>query len=146
MKHTKDKIKVDLQIATKLKNIPSLNQFQTWVNCALSKYPNRSEICIRIIDENESQKLNNSYRHQNHPTNILSFPYSEDDSNLLGDLAICAHIIEKESKEQRIDLETHWAHIVIHGCLHLIGYTHDTESEAEKMEELESTLLKELEF
>ncbi len=159
------KITVDLQIASIAKNIPSLKQFELWANTALNDYPKDAEICIRIVDEEEIQQLNSTYRHKNYPTNVLSFPYdeldpavkqrdddskfqhepNEDNINLLGDIAICASIILKEAKEQNIKLESHWAHIVIHGCLHLIGYTHDADEDAEKMESLEARLLKTLE-
>ncbi len=138
------KVKVDLQIATESKHIPSKEKFGTWINAALNDYPKEAEICIRIVDEAEIQQLNTTYRHKDYPTNVLSFPY--EDSDLLGDIAICASIIEKEAKEQHISLESHWAHIVIHGCLHLIGYTHDADDDAKKMESLEFRILAELGF
>lgn len=137
------KITVDLQNASSLKNVPTQKQFEIWANTALKDYPKNAEICIRIVDENEIQQLNSTYRHKNYPTNVLSFPY-DDESTLLGDIAICASVIEKEAKEQNIALEYHWAHIVIHACLHLIGYTHDTDKDAEEMEAMEGRLLKEL--
>ena len=136
------KITVDLQIATEAKNIPTQKQFETWANAALKDYPKNVEICIRIVDEKEIQQLNSTYRQKNYPTNILSFPY--EDSELLGDIAICAFVIQKEAKEQHISLESHWAHIVIHGCLHLIDYTHDANEDAEEMEALEIRILAEL--
>ena len=134
------KINVDLQNASASKQVPPFSKFEIWVNAALRNYPKNAEICIRVIDEPESQQLNSTYRHKNYPTNVLSFPYDDDKSHLLGDIAICASIIEKEAKEQNINIESHWAHIVIHGCLHLIGYTHDTDKNAEKMESLEAKL------
>ena len=136
------KITVDLQNATEAKHIPSKKQFETWASAALKDYPKNTEICIRIVDEKEIQQLNSTYRQKNYPTNILSFPY--EDSKLLGDIAICAFVIQKEAKEQHISLESHWAHIVIHGCLHLIGYTHDADEDAEEMEALEIRILAEL--
>lgn len=137
------KITVDLQNASIAKHIPPKKNFELWANAALKNYPKNAEICIRIVDENEIQQLNSTYRHKNYPTNVLSFPY-DDESTLLGDIAICASVIEKEAKEQNIALEYHWAHIVIHGCLHLIGYTHDTDKDAEEMEALETRTLAEV--
>ncbi len=139
------KIKIDLQIIAASISIPSQQEFDTWINAVFENTAG-GEICIRIIDEKESQWLNNHYRHKNYPTNILSFPYEKDETNLLGDLAICAPIIEKESIEYNIDLKEHWAHIIIHGCLHLIGYTHDDDKNAKKMESLEFELLKKVGF
>lgn len=140
----KQHITIDLQVAIKANNIPSLKEFETWANAALADKLS-GEICIRIIDEKESQQLNHTYRQKNHPTNILSFDY-QDDETLLGDLAICASVIEKESKKQHIPLMEHWAHITIHGCLHLAGYTHEVDANAETMEAEEDRLLKQLGF
>lgn len=138
-------IKVDVQIATKNKNLPQKKQFKHWLQIALKNKIDNVEICIRLIDENESALLNKTYRHKTGPTNILSFPYEINshlnEIQLLGDLAICAPIIEKESSKQKIDLMQHWAHIVIHGCLHLLGYTHEKPKNAKIMEQLEAEIL-----
>ncbi len=142
-------IKIDLQFAIKSKTLPTKNDFKTWVNEACVNRIDNIELCIRIIDEKESARLNKIFRGKDYPTNILSFPYesdtlSEESTPLIGDLAICAAIIEQEAKTQQTELPAHWAHIVIHGCLHLLGYDHQTEKHAKKMENLEAEILKKI--
>ena len=102
---------------------------------------------MRIVDEQESAELNEQYRHKQGPTNILSFPVEVPDGielNLLGDLVVCAPILEKEALEQHKALADHWAHIIVHGVLHLLGYDHIDETEAELMENKEITILNKL--
>ena len=135
---------LDIQIATEAKDCPSEQQFQQWVDAVLSDQSQDSEIVIRLVDDAESSALNQQYRHKQGPTNILSFPFEAPDGmqmDLLGDLVICAPLIEKEAAEQNKLTENHWAHITIHGVLHLIGYDHIEEAEAEEMEALEIKLL-----
>ena len=140
-------IDVDLQIASTAEEIPSEREFVTWVTCALKQYKKAFELTVRIVEIEESQHLNLQYRHKDKPTNVLSFPFdvpAEVDLNLLGDLIICADIVKKEAEEQHKNLKDHWAHLVIHGCLHLLGYDHITNDEAEEMESLEIALLAQL--
>jgi len=144
-------IKIDLQITVKDKSIPDKKDFIKWLNCAAKIIPppkHKNEICIRIIDEKESANLNKTYRHKPSATNILSFVYqaepAEKDDELLGDLAICAPIIAREAQQQNKELLTHWAHIVIHGYLHLLSYEHQNDQEATKMEQLEVEILQKL--
>jgi probable rRNA maturation factor len=135
---------LDLQIASKSNNIPSMEQFQLWVNTALSEHHVASELTIRIVDEEESAMLNSKYRKKTGPTNVLSFPVDIDppfDYPLLGDIVICAPVVSSQAQEYCKDLTAHWAHIVIHGTLHLLGYDHITQEEATKMETLETELL-----
>ncbi len=145
------KYKVNLQIASASKNLPNRFQIQRWVTKALEYRLETAELCIRIVDEDESQELNNLYRHKPYPTNVLSFPSAlpeevKLEKPLLGDLVICAPIIEKEAAEQHKTLEAHWAHMVIHGILHLLGYDHIVDEEAEIMETIEIALLHSLGF
>jgi len=136
-------ITLDLQIAVQDKSIPNKKDFIKWLNAAAKITPppkNKHEICIRIIDEKESAALNQTYRHKKGSTNILSFAYQENDE-LLGDMAICAPLIFKQAQQQHKELLAHWAHIVIHGYLHLIGFEHQTNQEATKMEQLEVEIL-----
>ena len=140
----KKSIKIDLQNESNLADIPSLNQLEDWVlKSLLSDYQN-FEQTIRIVDEAESQKLNKAYRGKDKPTNVLSFP-SEDSEYLdydhLGDLVICAPVVVAEAAQQNKDPMSHWAHMVVHGMLHLQGYDHITDSEAEQMETLEIEIL-----
>lgn len=135
---------LDIQIATESGNYPSEQQFQQWVDTVLSDQSQDSEIVIRLVDDTESAELNQQYRHKQGPTNILSFPFEAPDGvemDLLGDLVICAPLIDREAKEQNKLPEHHWAHITIHGVLHLLGYDHIEEAEAEEMESLEIKLL-----
>ena len=155
---------LDLQLACSAKNIPSQAQFQQWLDCVLLsddfikdlakistknaiKIHNVFEVTIRLVDIAESQTLNHQYRNKNKPTNVLSFPFEVPDEielNLLGDLVICADIVENEAKEQNKTINDHWAHMVIHGCLHLLGFDHISDSEAEIMESIEINSLAKL--
>jgi probable rRNA maturation factor len=138
---------VEIQTIYLSQGQPTEAQIQLWVDTALTDYPDDTEIVIRIVDEKESTELNETYRLKSGPTNILSFPVEipeEIELNLLGDLVICAPVLEKEALEQNKALLNHWAHIVIHGVLHLMGYDHIEDDEAELMEGKEITLLSHL--
>ena len=132
---------IDLQNACCAENIPPIELFQQWVDAALNAITDKQfELTIRLVDSDESQQLNHQYRHKNNPTNVLSFPFEVPDGielNLLGDLVICAQIVEQEAKAQNKVLFNHWAHMVIHGCLHLLGYDHINDNDANEMEALE---------
>ncbi|AHG73346.1 rRNA maturation factor [Mannheimia sp. USDA-ARS-USMARC-1261] len=144
---------IDLQIACEnSENLPSEQQFYTWVHKALAveaktdDFP-ESEITIRIVDEAESHELNLTYRGKDKPTNVLSFPFEVPEGiemPLLGDLIICRQVMEKEAEEQQKPLEAHWAHLAIHGTLHLLGYDHIEEGEAVEMESLETEIMQAL--
>ena len=126
---------------------PTDTEIQHWVDTALTDYPDDTEIVVRIVDVKESTELNEIYRLKSGPTNILSFPVEipeEIELNLLGDLVICAPVLEKEALDQNKALQDHWAHIVIHGVLHLLGYDHIEDDEAELMEAKEITILSHL--
>jgi len=126
---------------------PDSSQFQIWLNQLAKKLGISGEICIKIVDETESQNLNHTYRGKNQPTNVLSFPSDVPDfveSTHLGDLAICTSVVSKEAAEQNKRTEHHWAHMCIHGTLHLLGYDHIDDVDAEEMEALEVALLAEL--
>jgi probable rRNA maturation factor len=140
---------VDLQIATTDDDIPAESSFIAWVTAALPPEKLDSELTIRIVSLAESEALNTQYRHHAKPTNVLSFPTDlpdEIDIPLLGDLVICAAIVESEAKTQNKALDAHWAHMVIHGTLHLLGYDHEEDDEAEVMEAMETDLLGALGF
>lgn len=140
---------VDVQIATADENVPSEEDFRTWVAAALPDERRASEITIRVVDFDESQTLNAQYRHQNKPTNVLSFPSElppELQIPLLGDLVVCAGVVAREAAEQGKSPVAHWAHMVVHGTLHLLGYDHESDPEAEVMEALETHILSQLGF
>lgn len=146
-KPQKKRIKIALQIRTHSAFIPSRYYFQRWVNTALLGRTRLTEVTLRIVDKKESTELNEIFRHKKGPTNILSFPFEpppEVYSPLLGDIVIYAGLVNKEAKQQRKTYIAHWAHLVIHGCLHLVGYDHSDPKDARKMEALEIQLLEEL--
>lgn len=146
-------IELDLQLATEAGDLPAEAQLRRWVELALRQRTADSELTIRLVDAEEGQELNRTYRYKDYATNVLSFPAEVPDGPggeplldipLLGDLVICVPVVEREAREQNKALEAHWAHLVIHGCLHLLGYDHIDDEEAEEMEGLERQLLAEL--
>jgi len=140
-------LELDLQRATEAA-APDDAAFRRWCELALRQRSADSEMTIRLVDLDEGRDLNHTYRHKDYATNVLSFPADVPDElldiPLLGDLVICVPVVEREAAEQGKALEAHWAHLVIHGCLHLLGYDHIDDDEAEEMEALERTLLAEL--
>jgi len=142
-------LELDLQNACNSQQLPSEAQFELWVRTALGNTMPRAELTIRLVESEESRTLNHSYRGKDKPTNVLSFPFEAPpgvELPLLGDLVICAEVVENEAAEQHKTLEAHWAHMVVHGCLHLLGYDHIEDAEAEEMEALETELLQGLGF
>lgn len=135
-------------------NAPVLKQFQHWVDEALAvvseKVPDSCiEVCISIVDPQTSADLNQTYRQKSGPTNVLSFTYEPIPGvqpESLGDLAICAELVESESLAQHKKSSAHWAHLTVHGVLHLLGYDHIEEDEAVVMESLEIQILQKLGF
>ncbi|MBN1684096.1 MAG: rRNA maturation RNase YbeY [Gammaproteobacteria bacterium] len=134
---------INLQIATKQKNIPTKTDFKNWTKAAILKNIISSKIGVRIVDEPEMLMLNETYRKKKGPTNVLSFDYRDlNETNIIfGDIVICAPIVEKEAKEQNKDVRKHFAHMAVHGCLHLQGFDHQTEKQTKIMEQLESQIL-----
>ena len=142
------KVDIAVQNATSFSPIPSRQQFERWVNAALHKR-GKAELLIRIVDRQESRQLNAQYRHKNKATNVLSFPADlpeEVRMPLLGDIIICAPIVVEEARAQHKTAEAHWAHLTIHGILHLLGHDHQLEEEACAMEALETRILQSLGF
>ena len=129
--------------------LPTETQFQLWVDTALTSLLEQGEVCIRVVGPEESQTLNHTYRGKDKSTNVLSFPFEVPEGvplHLLGDLVICADVVASEAAEQNKPLFNHWAHMVVHGCLHLIGYDHIKDDEAEEMESLERQILAKLDI
>ena len=140
-------IELDLQIASEFSPLPSEADFLRWAQAALTSLKPDAELTIRIADEAESQQLNHEYRGKDKPTNVLSFPFDAPagiDLPLIGDLVICPQVVAKEAEEQEKSLQDHFAHMVVHGCLHLLGFDHIEPSDAVEMETLEKKLLAEL--
>jgi probable rRNA maturation factor len=138
-------ILLDLQIACRDPlGLPTIDNFQHWLQATLNQHHHDAEVTLRLVDEAESQQLNKDYRGKAYPTNVLAFPYDTAvvlSPRLLGDLIICRQVVEREACEHQIPLMAHWAHMVIHGCLHLLGYDHDADPAAVKMESLEANIL-----
>jgi probable rRNA maturation factor len=140
-------IVVDVQYATSETDVPSEPNIQTWVIAALVNFRKKAELTVRIVDEKEGRDLNHQWRDGEIATNVLSFRAEglEDiEPDLLGDVIICAPVVLKEALEQKKTSESHWAHMVMHGTLHLIGYDHIDDGEAEVMESLEINILEKL--
>ncbi len=141
---------IDVEINSTSKQIPSLDNIERWISAALhSDELVNAEVSVYIVDEAESQELNFQYRAKDKPTNVLAFPadiHEEVGVPLLGDLVICAPIVAREAAEQKKDLDAHWAHMLIHGTLHLLGYDHTEDDEANVMEALETYLITQLNF
>ncbi|WP_461520833.1 rRNA maturation RNase YbeY [Porticoccus sp.] len=135
---------LDMENASSCQQAPAYKQVYQWASAALQELGHNVELSVRIVDADESAELNQQYRHKQGPTNVLSFPADlPEDLNLplLGDLVICAPVVEREATEQSKSALAHWAHIVVHGCLHLIGYDHIADDEADVMETLETNIL-----
>ncbi len=124
--------------------IPAAATLRRWAEAALGGEP--GDLSIRIVDDAESQALNHQYRGKDKPTNVLSFGADDDFSGLLGDLVICASVVAREAVEQGKTTRAHWAHMVVHGCLHLLGYDHESDKDAELMENRERSILAQFGF
>jgi probable rRNA maturation factor len=136
-------ITVDLQQACEAE-VPTAQLIQQWTESALKQVSEDCELSIRLVDETESAELNETYRGKVGPTNVLSFPFDTEIElapKLLGDLVICVPVVEREAKAQSKLSEHHWAHMVVHGCLHLLGYDHVDDADAVEMETLETEIL-----
>ena len=142
------RLDIAVQNATSFTPVPSDLQFERWVSAALQEHGD-AELLIRLVGRQESRQLNARYRHQNKATNVLSFPADlpeEVGLALLGDIIICAPIVAEEARDQHKTVEAHWAHLTVHGILHLLGHDHQAEEEASEMESLETRILQSLGF
>ena len=142
---------VDLQVASDAAGLPSIDAVRGWVERTVrATDPGRdAEVSVRIVDEAEMQALNREYRDQDKPTNVLAFPAGDagfappGEIPLLGDVVVCAGVVAREADEQGKPLEHHWAHMLVHGTLHLLGHDHVGDEQAEAMEALERRILDE---
>ena len=130
---------------------PTTAEIRTWASAALGRRAAGAELAVRVVKPAESQRLNARYRGRNQPTNVLSFPVPELPATAagphaaprpLGDLVICASVVRDEARQQHKAIKAHWAHLVIHGALHLLGYDHERDDEARRMERREVAVLK----
>jgi len=140
---------VDIQRQTETGQQPDDPDICRWANAAYLGDDGDAEMTVRIVDESESAELNQTYRHKDGPTNVLSFPFEAPpgvELSLMGDLVICAPVVEREAQQQNKARLAHWAHMVVHGSLHLQGYDHIEPQQAEQMEALEIDILARLGF
>lgn len=135
---------IEIQHAVKTDDIPADSDLSAWAMLAIQGLKDEAELVIRIVDDQESQSLNRDYRGKDYPTNVLSFPFEappEVEMSHIGDIVINAAVVRREAAEQGKGLRAHWAHMVTHGVLHLLGYDHLDDNEAEEMESLEREIL-----
>jgi probable rRNA maturation factor len=140
---------IEVQYASDAEPLPTEASLQHWARAALPPDTQWSGLVIRVVDEDESLELNSQYRGKDKATNVLSFPFEVPDGielNHLGDLVICAGVVNREAAEQGKPTEHHWAHMVVHGVLHLRGYDHLSDAQASEMEALEKQVLGELDI
>ena len=138
---------LDLQLACTATDLPTEAQFQQWLDAAILPFQDEAEVTVRIVDAGESQQLNADYRGKDYATNVLSFPFQCPpgiELPLLGDLVICAPVVASEALQQNKVLHAHWAHMVVHGSLHLLGFDHINDDDAGQMEAEEVTILQQL--
>lgn len=140
-------VQLDVQIASTAPNLPTNTQLRKWVEAALAR---PCTVSVRIVDNEEMQALNLTYRQKDKPTNVLSFPMDDmpdcTPAPLLGDIVICAPVVAQEAEAGHISLEAHWAHLMVHGSLHLLGYDHEEATEAVIMEAKEVCIMADLGF
>ncbi len=135
----KPRLSLATQYATKAQNVPTRRQFRRWVAAALTR---DAEIALRIVDAEEGRALNAAYRGRDYPTNVLAFPLSE--APLMGDIVLCAPVVGQEAAAQGKALEAHYAHLTVHGVLHLLGHDHENDDAAAGMEALETQIVTKL--
>ena len=146
---TRGPVRLDVSVsyAAPRTGVPAAVSFRKWVAAALKGRIREADLAIRIVDAKEGRALNRHYRGKDYATNVLSFPAELPEGvkmPLLGDLVICAPVVAREAKEQRKAAAAHYAHLTVHGVLHLLGWDHEDDKEAEAMEQLERDILAEL--
>ena len=143
------RVSVDIEDVSDTADVPAAEQFQRWAEAAFAGRRDAAELSIRVVGESEGAELNARYRGKDYATNVLSFPAELPPGVPLpavGDLVICAPVVAREADAQGKPVLAHWAHLTVHGCLHLIGYDHEDDSQAAVMEPLETAILAGLGF
>ncbi len=141
----KPQLELDIQFALKTAGMPRRRDFRRWAKAALQT---NASVVLRVADKAEARKLNREFRGKDYATNVLTFAYGSDVQGdpLSGDILICAPVVVREAKKQGITLEAHYAHLTVHGMLHLQGFDHETDGEAVIMESIESFIMQKLGF
>ncbi len=146
-------VQIDVQVASGVVSAPQVSDIQKWVEQAISRVGTDAtrdlEVSVRVVGEEEARSLNKQFRDQDSTTNVLSFPSRDAGSAVLpvesmlalGDIVICGPVVVREAQEQGKDSSDHWAHMLVHGALHLLGYDHETDAQAAEMESLEVRIL-----
>lgn len=144
---------IDIEVALEEPEplLPKIETITNWLKVAISKFKPNAEVSVRIVDNQEMKALNHRYRHKNKPTNVLSFPTElpegiELDHELLGDIVIASDVVKEECIQQHKSFDAHFAHMIVHGALHLLGFDHENDADAKIMENHEIKILKELNF
>lgn len=143
------RFRVDVQVASSSRSVPADDHIASWVTTVLEQldFNDNVEVSVRVVDEVESRGLNKSYRGKDQPTNVLSFPSGIGDYDpgdipqSLGDIVLCAPVVDAEAAEQGKETNDHWAHLLVHGTLHLLGFDHETDADAVEMEAIEREIL-----
>lgn len=142
-------LRVDVQLATDDASLPTQRQLVEWARAAWRGGSDDTEVVLRAVDEAEGRRLNHKFRGRDRATNVLSFPFEPPpgvEFDQLGDLVICAPVVAREATAQGKSAAAHWAHMVVHGMLHLQGYDHETDEQAAEMEARETRILTALGF
>ena len=146
----KPSVDLDLQVAVDSRDIPARSSICHWAEVTLASVAeSRLSLSVRVVESDEIKRLNGEYRGKAAATNVLSFPFDSIpgvEAGYLGDIAICNEVVIREAAEQNKSIEAHWAHMVVHGILHLCGYDHIDDDEARDMEDLEVSILNSLGF
>lgn len=142
----KPSLTLSVQNASTATTLPTRAQIRKWALAALQAGVPTAEVTFRIVDSAEGQTLNRDYRGKDYATNVLTFTFDEDmpvvpGLPLMGDIVLCAPVVEREAAEQEVSLEAHYCHLIVHGMLHLQGFDHIEDDEAEEMEALESQIV-----
>jgi probable rRNA maturation factor len=138
---------ITIQRASLLANIPNDRALRKWISAAVNPLTKPAELTLRIVNAAEARNLNSAFRGKDYATNVLTFVYSEPKSKTLqGDIVLCAQVLAREAREQEKPINAHYAHLVVHGVLHLGGFDHEIEKDAKKMEALEAKIVMGLGF
>jgi probable rRNA maturation factor len=141
----KPRLELNLQRAAASPGLPGAVDIRRWALAALAGFERpRAELGVRLVEEDEGAELNERYRGKQGPTNVLSFPFEDPpgvETDIIGDLVICAPVVQREAAERNMPPQAHWAHMVVHGVLHLRGYDHERDDDARVMEALESEIM-----
>ena len=143
--YTVPTLRLSVQYAAKPEEVPTRARFRRWVKAALRQ---DAEIALRIVDEEEGRALNRDYRGKDYATNVLTFVYDDEfpgaERPLAGDIVLCAPVVAREAVQQEKPVEAHYAHLTVHGVLHLQGYDHENDEQARQMEALETRIVTKL--